>query len=96
LYHKPPKVCFRCKQEGHLSRDCQAGDQRQCFLCQQRGHLASRCPQKQPKYPQKQPKYPQKQSKTCGFCGAAAHKPCPLKMRYMAPKDGRDWVGFNS
>lgn len=52
------KVCFHCKEEGHVSRNCpkrrktkrqrQRGDktERTCFFCEKTGHVVADCPEK--------------------------------------------------
>ena len=39
------RLCFRCKQPGHLKKDCP--EQPYCSKCRTRGHIPARCPSKQ-------------------------------------------------
>lgn len=44
-----PKTCHKCKQEGHISRDCPSGDgggggSRACYKCKEEGHISRDCP----------------------------------------------------
>ena len=39
------RLCFRCKQPGHLKKDCP--EQPYCSKCRTRGHVPTRCPSKQ-------------------------------------------------
>jgi hypothetical protein len=52
-YRKPVRrsggvMCFTCKKEGHMSRDCSQRTQyqRKCFVCDEPGHFAVSCPVK--------------------------------------------------
>ncbi|KAG6451044.1 hypothetical protein O3G_MSEX006922 [Manduca sexta] len=36
--------CPRCKNTGHILRNCTVPDQRICFKCGIQGHIATRCP----------------------------------------------------
>ena len=38
------KICFRCKQPGHLKKDCP--EQPYCLRCRTRGHIQVKCPLK--------------------------------------------------
>ena len=35
--------CFRCKETGHLARECPQPDERVCHTCGEKGHLARAC-----------------------------------------------------
>ena len=39
-------VCFRCREEGHVVRDCPKPDERRCHRCKQEGHTVRNCPVK--------------------------------------------------
>ena len=39
-------VCFHCREEGHLVRDCSKPDERRCHRCKQEGHTVRNCPVK--------------------------------------------------
>ena len=38
------RICFRCKQPGHLKKDCP--EQPYCSRCRTRGHIPAKCPLK--------------------------------------------------
>jgi len=48
-----PKTCHKCKEEGHISRDCPSaasgggggGGSKSCFKCHEEGHFSRECPQ---------------------------------------------------
>ena len=36
-------MCFKCKQRGHVAKDCKNREQRTCRICGIKGHLAKDC-----------------------------------------------------
>ena len=59
--NKAEPICWRCKQTGHLKRDCQMSPY--CSKCRQEGHILAKCPQKDkrtsvPQSPAGQPQAP--------------------------------------
>ena len=70
-------VCWRCKQTGHLKRDCPIPPY--CSKCRQEGHILAKCPQKDkrisiPQSPAGQPQAPMDQrfsnpNNKCLHCG---------------------------
>lgn len=47
-----PNCCFRCGEEGHISRNCSKPKtwNIDCWSCGEKGHLSRECPQKQAKF----------------------------------------------
>ncbi|KAI8070032.1 hypothetical protein BC940DRAFT_352574 [Gongronella butleri] len=43
-YKGAEKICYYCRQEGHLKRDCKERKAIKCYKCQQEGHIAKWCP----------------------------------------------------
>ena len=67
------RLCFRCKQLGHLKKDCTKLPY--CSKCQTRGHIQAKCPTKQQNSRQ--------QDKRCA--GNHRTHDCPRQQPYAPP-----------
>ena len=89
---KVEPICWRCKQPGHLKRDCPMPPY--CSKCRQEGHILARCPQKDkrtsiPQSPAGQPQAPMDQwfsnpNNKCLHCGGDHRSAvCPTRSQHQ-------------
>ena len=95
---KPDVICWKCKQTGHLKRDCPMPPF--CVKCRQEGHLPYKCPQQK-----KRNDLSTTQVQTtvdsrflnignkCIHCGGE-HKPalCPMKTQLQMAPSSSSWT----
>ena len=95
---KPDVTCWRCKQAGHLKRDCPMPPF--CVKCRQEGHLPYNCPQQNNRNTLSttqvqttvDPQFSNVRTK-CIHCGGE-HKPavCPTKTRLQMAPNSSSWT----
>ena len=95
---KPDITCWRCKQPGHLKRDCPMPPF--CIKCRQEGHLPYKCPQQNKRNDSSTtqvqttvgPRFSNIRNK-CIHCGGE-HEPavCPMKTRLQMAPNSSSWT----
>ena len=95
---KPDVICWRCKQPGHLKRNCPMPPF--CVKCRQEGHLPYKCPQQNKRNGSSttqvqttvDPRFSNIRNK-CIHCGGE-HEPalCPMKTRLQMASSSSSWT----
>ena len=95
---KPDVICWRCKQPGHLKRDCPLPPF--CVKCRQEGHLPYKCPQQNKRNGSSttqvqttvDPRFSNIRNK-CIHCGGE-HEPalCPMKTQLQMAPSSSSWT----
>ena len=95
---KPDVICWRCKQPGHLKRDCPMPSF--CVKCRQEGHLPYKCPQQNKRNDSSttqvqttvDPRFSNIRNR-CIHCGGE-HKPvlCPMRTQLQTAPSSSGWT----